>query len=303
VVVSARRPWLVAALGVLASACAAGPRFRADHPIAAKGDDPSGDLSVEVTGLDNAVEQGEVVLEGRVSAPAGVAVRAATLTDPRRAAPCQWPRHPASEIALDGAAAWGRPVAVAGQHALRLDFPRTIGLASLADRPLALDIESERDGAVRCLRVSIQGEGSGATWVPTSPWVVGWRLSSPPLALGVRGGRWLGRSPFIAGLEGQLGTRRGTAALVASASLSPGFGLEASYLAGWARPGGTAPAGTFSHGPRLGVLLGQSVPLRYDRIVLAGFLLEVTRWWRSDGAAASTEFSFGLGGWFSVSTF
>jgi hypothetical protein len=288
------------------SACATGPAFRPKTPLGAANDD----LDVEIDGLEEGPDGPEYTIAAEVLAQRDVALRGATLAAPQ-AAPCTragYPDQTVAALGLDGADAWQRPLPVMGRHRLTLRFPGALGLGERVSGPMTLDIATERAGTSGCLRVPIQGRQDRATWTPSSPWMVGFRIDANPLGVALRAGRWGGPAafPFIAGLEGAISSRRGTvAALAANRILGSAFSLEAGYVGGWELPGGELPAGTFRNGPRAGLLYGVVTDPRYDgeRLYVGGLGVEVTRWWAALGHGASTDVVFTIAAWLSSSLF
>jgi hypothetical protein len=281
----------------LSSGCASGPRFRPVAPLAAANDA----LSAEIDGVENRVSDPGLVLAARVAAPPGTELRGAALALPGTDPCTSMDDEQAAVLAVDGRDSWRRPVPVAGQHRLTLRFPQTLGLASRLEGPMALDLATVRAGVPGCLRIAVQDERQTATWTVVSPWMLGVRIDFAALALGVRAGRRVG--PVVVGLEETVSAYRSTTAALASVRVFQGFGLDVGYAAAWTLPGHVESAGTFRNGPRLRGFYGLVQSPRFDggRLTLAGFGVEVTRWWAAGSRGAETDIVFGVGGWFSPS--
>ena len=281
---------------VVSGACGTAPSYRPKGPASMSA--ANDDLDVEITGLESRGEDPGLVFVGTLSASDGVAVRGAQVTNPEGQRPCASTNQPASELSVDGAPTWQRPFAVGGEHALRLDFPRTVGFDALVQGPLAVDLETTRAGVDGCLRVPIQGGGDRATWTAVSPWMVGLRvpLSLISAGVGVGVGRWLG-SLAVVGVEGDIGLTRATTAALADIVVWRGTALEASYGGFWDLPGGTTPAGTFRHGPAFGVVLGQVGDARRERVQFGGVTVDVAHWSSGGGQAAFSELRLSVHVW------
>ncbi|HTA21238.1 MAG TPA: hypothetical protein VK989_18225 [Polyangia bacterium] len=291
---------ILAALAV-ALACARTPRLTPRTPASMTAS--ADGLSVAISGLDSGIADSGVVVVARASAASGVSLRAAELASARKSGPCGvGPRRAgASLIALDGAATWQRPVALAGEHELRIDVPQTIDLSPLSEHQLALDLFYERPDGPACLRVPIEGQGDGAVWVAASPWMAGFQFSSPQ-GLGLNVGRWLGRFGIL-GVDGAVAPSRATAKLLADVPLAAGFVLEASYAGFVELRGGDEPSGTLRHGPALGLVLDTGRVETVTRASLAGFFVDYTRWWAAGAEPAFGQLGVGLRFWMNPSTF
>jgi hypothetical protein len=273
------------------------PRTPASMTASAEG------LSVAIWGLDSGLADGGVVVVARSLGGGGVSLRAVELASARKSGPCGvGPRRAgASLIERDGAATWQRPVALAGEHELRIDVPQTTDLTPLSERQLALDLFYERPGGPACLRVPIEGQGGGAVWVAASPWMAGFQFSSAQ-GFGLNVGRWLGTLGIL-GIDGAVAPSRATAKLLADAPLAGSFVLEASYAGFVELRGGDEPSGTFRHGPALGLVLNSGRIDTVARAELAGFFVDYTRWWVAGGEPAFGELDVGLRLWINPSIF
>jgi hypothetical protein len=288
----------------VAPAGAQGIRFRSTRVR----EGGSGDLSVEIRGLEDVDEEQALVVEGRVVAPTPAGIVGAALARPETK-PCAQRDEVADAIAVDGVAQWARPVSMSGDQRLTLSFPLTLGLGRRLEGPLAIDVATDRGGVPGCVRVPIQGDDDAATWVPTSPWMAGLRLElwhfdgyeRHPWAIGARGGHWLG--PVIAGVEGTLSLSRVTAAAVATLPVAWWLSLEGAYAGRWDFSEAGPPGRVIRHGPRVGLSFDTARIPRVERVHVGGLGVDVSRWWASGGQAASTEVILRVVGWVSPSVF